>query len=69
MTTLLNTLKREKVTLKKSQVVPSNYHLDTKQYAPLVIIGENITWGAWCDSRAAAELRLSCLELGLYRKL
>ena len=64
MTTLLNTTRKEKVTLKKSEVVPSNFHLEEKQYAPLVIIGDNITWGAWCDTKASAELRLSCLEIG-----
>jgi len=56
--------KRKKISLKKSQVVPSNYHLEEKQYAPLVIIGDNITWGAWCDTKEEAELRLSCLEIG-----
>jgi len=64
MTTSLNTTKKEKVTHKKSEVVPSNFHLKEKQYAPLIIIGDNITWGAWCDTKAAAELRLSCLEIG-----
>jgi len=56
--------KRKKISLKKSQVVPSNYHLEEKQYAPLVIIGDNITWGAWCATKEAAELRLACLEIG-----
>jgi hypothetical protein len=64
MTTSLISTKKREITLKKSQVVPSNYHLDEKQYAPLVIIGDNITWGAWCDSKEAAELRLACLEIG-----
>ena len=64
MTTSSNITKREKVTHKKSEVVPSNFHLEEKQYAPLIIIGDNITWGAWCDTKAAAELRLSCLEIG-----
>ena len=54
----------KKPTLKRSEVVPSNYHLEEKSYAPLIIIGDKITWGAWCDTKAAAELRLSCLEIG-----
>ena len=63
MTTLLNTTRKEKVTLKKSEVVPSNFHLEEKQYAPLVIIGDNITWGAWCDTKEEAAARLNHLEI------
>ena len=64
MTTSLISTKRKKISLKKSQVVPSNYHLEEKQYAPLIIIGSTITWGAWCDTKEEAEHRLSCLEIG-----
>ena len=62
MTTFSSTTK--KPTLKRSEVVPSNYHLEKKSYAPLIIIGDNIIWGAWCDTEEGAKLRLSCLEIG-----
>ena len=54
----------KKPTLKRSEVVPSNYHLEEKSYAPLIIIGDNITWGAWSDTKEGAKLRLACLEIG-----
>ena len=55
---------RKKPTLKRSEVVPSNYHLEEKSYAPLIIIGDNITWGAWSDTKEGAKLILACLEIG-----
>ena len=63
MTTSSNTTKREKVTLKKSEVVPSNYHLEEKYYAPMVVIGGNTTFGAWCDTKEEAKARLNHLEI------
>tara|TARA_B100000214_G_C23848652_1_gene572312 strand:- start:251 stop:634 length:384 start_codon:yes stop_codon:yes gene_type:complete len=54
----------KKPTLKRSEVVPSNYHLKEKSYAPLIIIDDNIIWGAWSDTKEGAELRLACLEIG-----
>ena len=56
--------KKRKITSKKSQVVPSNYHLKEKSYVPMIIFDGEITWGAWCDTKEEAELRLSCLEIG-----
>ena len=63
MTTSSNTTKREKVTLKKSEIYPSNYHLEEKQYAPMVVIGGDTTFGAWCDTKEEAEARLNHLEI------
>jgi len=51
MTTSSNTTKREKVTLKKSEVVPSNFHLEEKHYAPMVVIDGETTFGAWCNTK------------------
>jgi hypothetical protein len=63
MTTSSNTTKREKVTLKKSEVVPSNFHLKEKSYAPMVVIGGETTFGAWCDTKEEAAARLNHLEI------
>ena len=63
MTTSLNTTKREKVTLKKSEVVPSNFHLKEKHYAPMVVIDGDTTFGAWCDTEEEAKARLNHLEI------
>ena len=63
MTTSSNTTKREKVTLKKSEVVPSNFHLEEKSYAPMVVIGGDVTFGAWCNTKEEAVARLNHLEI------
>ena len=63
MTTSSNTTKRDKVTLKKSEVVPSNFHLDQKSYAPMVVIGGETIFGAWCDTKEEAAARLNHLEI------
>ena len=60
-----NTTKRKKVVSKRSQVVPSNYHLETKDYAPMIDIGGATTFGAWCNSKEEAAARLNHLEIAL----
>ena len=65
MTTSSNTTKREKVTLKKSEVVPSNFHLEEKHYAPMVVIGGETTFGAWCGTEEEAAARLNHLEIAM----
>ena len=60
-----NTTKRKKVVSKRSQVVPSNYHLEVKDYAPMITIGGATTYGAWCDSKEEAAARLNHLEIAL----
>ena len=63
MTTSSNTTKREKVPLKKSEVVPSNFHLEEKHYAHMEIIGGDVTFGAWCNTKEEAVARLNHLEI------
>ena len=63
--TSLNITKRKKVVSKRSEVVPSNYHLDTKDYAPMIVIGGATTFGAWCNSKEEAAARLNHLEIAL----
>ena len=63
--TFSNTTKRNKVVTKKSDVVPSNYHLEVKDYAPMITIGGATTYGAWCDSKEEAAARLNHLEIAL----
>ena len=65
MTTFSNTTKREKVTLKKSEVIPSNYHLEKKHFAPMVVINGDTFFGAWCETEEEAKARLNHLELAL----
>ena len=60
-----NTTKRKKVVSKRSEVVPSNYHLEVKDYAPMITIGGATTYGAWCDSKEEAAARLNHLEIAL----
>ena len=60
-----NITKRKKVVSKRSEVVPSNYHLDTKDYAPMIVIGGATTFGAWCNSKEEAAARLNHLEIAL----
>ena len=60
-----NTTKRKKVVSKRSQVVPSNYHLEVKDYAPMITIGGATTYGAWCNSKEEAAARLNHLEIAL----
>ena len=63
--TFSNTTKRNKVVTKKSDVVPSNYHLEEKSYAPMITIGGDTTYGAWCNSKEEASARLNHLEIAL----
>ena len=60
-----NITKRRKVVSKRSEVVPSNYHLEVKDYAPMITIGGTTTYGAWCDSEDEAVARLNHLEIAL----
>ena len=63
METSSNTIKIKKVVSKRSEVVPSNYHLEEKQYAPMIVIWGDVTFGAWCETKEEAEHRLGCLEI------
>ena len=65
METSSNTIKIKKVVSKRSEVVPSNYHLEEKQYAPMIVIGGDVTFGAWCDTEKEAQAHLNQLEIDL----
>ena len=60
-----NITKRKKVVSKRGEVVPSNYHLEVKDYAPMITIGGATTYGAWCNSKEEAAARLNHLEIAL----
>tara|TARA_Y100001937_G_scaffold104355_1_gene144244 strand:- start:1993 stop:2304 length:312 start_codon:yes stop_codon:yes gene_type:complete len=45
--------------------MPSNFHLEEKQYAPMVVINGETTFGAWCDTKDEAKARLCHLEIAL----
>ena len=59
--------KRPKIVAKSSQVFPSNYHLDEKQYAGVVTLGGESHYTAWFDSedQERAEWALKHLEIAL----
>jgi hypothetical protein len=52
----------QKMTFKRSEVVPSNYHLSERQYAGFVIINGKVTQTPWFDDKEEAVLELRCLE-------
>ena len=56
---------RRKVTSKSSSLFPSNFHLQERQYAPMVVIDGESTFGAWCDTKEEAKARLCHLEIAL----
>ena len=45
--------------------MPSNYHLEEKHYAPMIVIGGDTTFGAWCETEEEAQARLNHLEIAL----
>jgi hypothetical protein len=47
---------------KRSQIIPSNFHLDQRTYAGHVCIGEDHHFTSWFSSKDEAELELRCLE-------
>lgn len=51
-----------KPTSKISQVLPSNYHEEVRQYAGHVYIGGTSHWTKWFDDKEEAALELRCLE-------
>jgi hypothetical protein len=60
-----NTTKRNKVVFKESSVIPSNYHLEKKQYAALVSIGASMHYSAWFNTEEEAEMVRPFLEKAL----
>ena len=59
------TTKRNKIVFKESSVIPSNYHLEKKQYAALVSIGAKMHYSAWFDTKEEAEKVRPLLEEAL----
>ena len=59
--------KRPKIVSKSSEVLPSNYHLDEKQYAGIVTLGGESHYTAWFDEadKERAEWALKHLEIAL----
>jgi hypothetical protein len=47
---------------KRSQVLPSNFHLKQKQYAGFIYIGADAHITSWFETKEEAELELRCLE-------
>ena len=60
MTTSSNT--QEKPAQKRSEVVPSNFHLPTRQYAAFITYGGENQWSEWFDSEDEAKLEQRCME-------
>ena len=65
MGTSSTTTKRNKIVFKESSVIPSNYHLEEKQYAVLVSIGAKMHYSAWFNTKEEAELVKPLLEKAL----
>ena len=65
METSLNTTKRDKIVCKESSIIPSNYHLEEKQYAALISIDGKSTYSAWFNTKEEAEKVRPLLEEAL----
>lgn len=59
----------QKPIYKRSQVLPSNYHLQEKQYAAFVSIGSDYHVSEWFESKEEAELERRCIEKQLSYEL
>ena len=59
---MATSLTEQKPLYKKSQVLPSNFHLKDKLYAGFLIIGNTHLQTEWFESKEEAELELRCLE-------
>lgn len=59
----------QKPTQKRSQVLPSNFHLQEKEYAGFVTINGKVYVSKWVETKEEAELELICLEKNLSYEL
>lgn len=59
----------QKPTQKRSQVLPSNFHLEEKQYAGFVTVYGKVHVTPWFETKEEAELELRCLEKTLSYEL
>ena len=51
----MSTTKRNKIVCKESSVIPSNYHLEERQYAALITLDGKSTYSAWFNTEEEAE--------------
>ena len=65
METSLSTTKRNKIVCKESSVIPSNYHLEERQYAALITLDGKSTYSAWFNTEEEAEMVRPFLEKAL----
>ena len=65
MTTSSNTIERKKLVSKEAKAVPSNYHLNEKQYIGVVTLGSESTYTAWCSTEEEAQHLLEFLKIAL----
>jgi hypothetical protein len=65
METSSNTTKRDKIVCKESSIIPSNYHLEEKQYAALISLDGKSTYSAWFNTKEEAEKVRPLLEEAL----
>ncbi len=52
----------QKPLYKRSEVLPSNYHLAERQYAGFIYVGKEAHITPWFETKEEAELELRCLE-------
>ena len=62
METSLSTTKRDKIVCKESSIIPSNYHLEEKQYAAFISLNGTSTYSAWFNTKEEAEKVRPLLE-------
>lgn len=65
MTTSSNTIERKKLVSKTAEVIPSNYHLNEKEYAGVITLGSNLTYTAWFSTEQEAKHKLEFLKIAL----
>ena len=65
MTTSSNTIERKKLVSKTAEVIPSNYHLDERQYAGVITLGGDLTYTAWCTTEQEAQHLLEFLKIAV----
>ena len=61
----MSTTKRNKIVCKESSVIPSNYHLEERQYAALITLDGKSTYSAWFNTEEEAEMVRPFLEKAL----
>jgi len=62
MTTSSNTSKTKKITRKKSQILPSNYHLPECSYVACIEIDGELYWSEYCETKEEAKKEQRLLE-------